>query len=161
MKLNINSLLPIDDKKNIPVLNMKQAVYYGLFILMIFIFKINSHLTFAEPVNNIKKQNIVSSTSQIKEFSIQKMSANLTLSVISFVSVNSSNRDIVVTLPLPKTMPGKKYFIKKTSILNTVIVNANDKKIDKCSTYNLTSGNLSCVELYCDGVQWHVMSRFD
>ena len=113
MKLNINSLLPIDDKKIIPVLNMKQAVYYGLFILMIFIFKINSHLTFAEPVNNIKKQNIVSSTSQIKEFSIQKMSANLTLSVISFVSVNSSNRDIVVTLPLPKPVPGRQYFIKK------------------------------------------------
>ena len=90
-----------------PVLNMKQAVYYGLFILVIFIFKINSHLTFAESVNNIKK-NIVSSISQIKELSIQKVSADLTLSANSFiVSVNSSNRDIVVTVPR------KKYFIKK------------------------------------------------
>jgi len=113
MKLKINSIISIDDNKNIPVLNTKQAVYYGLFILMTFIFKINSHLIFADPVNNIKKQNIVSSTSQIKELSIQKVSGDLTLSAIRFVSVNNSNRDIVVTLPLPKTMPGRQYFIKK------------------------------------------------
>ena len=127
MKLKINSILSIDDNKNIPVLNTKQAVYYGLFILMTFIFKINSHLIFADPVNNIKKQNIVSSTSQIKELSIQKVSGDLTLSAIRFVSVNNSNRDIVVTLPLPKPVPGRQYFIKKTSILNTVIVNAHTR----------------------------------
>ncbi len=85
------------------------------------------------------------------------ISDNTTLSTKSLVLANSSSGNIILTLP--NTMTGKRYYIKKNSHLNKVILYGGGNNIDNASsiTLNSSSGNTyPSISVFSDDNQWYV-----
>ncbi len=85
------------------------------------------------------------------------ISDNATLSTKSLVLANSSSGNIILTLP--NTKNGKRYYIKKMSHLNKVILYGGGNNIDNVTSITLdsSSGNTyPSISVFSDDKQWYV-----
>ena len=94
-------------------------------------------------------------------FSVQALSANATLGNYSVILVDTSNSNVLLTLPYAGNMSGREFTIKKLSTSNKLSIWGGGNFIDNQSVLELTnaSNNFSSVSLVSDGRQWCICER--
>ena len=90
-------------------------------------------------------------------FGIETVSSNITLGEDSFISINSSSDNVLVTLPYAGNISGRLYTITKTDQANSVWISGGANLIDTRSIVELSDGLYGSVELVSDGRQWYTL----
>lgn len=93
-------------------------------------------------------------------YGFETISSNTTLSNNSVIFADTSSDNIDITLPYAGNVTGRKYFIKKTSELNTLTVSGNES-IDNANSISMSSGNSGypSVSLMSNGTQWFIENQ--
>lgn len=93
-----------------------------------------------------------------ERISVKKKIESYTLSLNdNTILVDSSSKDIVLTLPSTSLAKGKIYKIKKISNENIVMINSDSiETIDGELSY-IIEYKYQSIELVCDGIEWYVM----
>lgn len=90
-------------------------------------------------------------------FGIETLSSNITLGDDSFISINSSNDNVLVTLPYAGNVSGRFYTITKTVQSNSVWISGGANLIDTRFIVELSDGLYGSVEMISDGRQWYTL----
>jgi len=94
-------------------------------------------------------------------FRLELISTDTTLSDNTLVFVDTSNSNILLTLPSASTATGRLYKMKKTSLLNQLWINSSDNIDDFDQRLLITEDNLdlSYLELISNGTGWFVFNK--
>lgn len=90
----------------------------------------------------------------------QTVSANTTLDSSSIIFADTSNDNILLTLPYAGNVMGRTYTIKKTSLSNAVWLSGGGNLIGDRNPIELSSStSLPTIKVISDGSQWHIMNE--
>ena len=94
-------------------------------------------------------------------FSVQSVSSDTSLGDHSVVLADTSSTNITLDLPPANNVPGRTYYIKKTSLLNQLWVSASDNIDAQDGHLELTypSSGYSYTKLLSDGSKWYILNE--
>ena len=88
------------------------------------------------------------------------VSADYTASLyVDIIFAGSAANDITVNLPQASTATDKSYYIYRTSANKNVRVDPYEGETIDGTTHWDLNNHLDCIQIYCDGSTWYVISK--